>query len=68
MFRELIKDSDGLIITKKETSCKDGLLVDETLPHCHERGDLYKLYDMKPWGEEVNAVWADEKKVTKKSR
>lgn len=57
--RELISNTNGIIVTKRETDCDDGLLVDETLPECYERGDLYNAYGMKAWGPEVNKIWDD---------
>lgn len=56
--REMITaGSNGVIVTKKETDCNDGLLVDDTLPKCHDRTPLYDMYGMKRWGPQVNARW-----------
>ena len=55
--RELIESSDGVIISKKEAACDDGLLVDNTLPKCHDRGSLYAKYNMEPWAPQVDARW-----------
>ena len=58
--RELITSgADGVIITKKETECNDGLLVDKKSTKCYERAELYEMYGMEPWAEEVDAVWGD---------
>ena len=59
-LRELISSSigtDGLIITKKETACNDGLLVDKNLSVCSQRGSLYHAFGVKEWAPEVNKVW-----------
>eukprot|EP00584_Thalassiosira_punctigera_P002088 CAMPEP_0172530568 /NCGR_PEP_ID=MMETSP1067-20121228/4264_1 /TAXON_ID=265564 ORGANISM="Thalassiosira punctigera, Strain Tpunct2005C2" /NCGR_SAMPLE_ID=MMETSP1067 /ASSEMBLY_ACC=CAM_ASM_000444 /LENGTH=447 /DNA_ID=CAMNT_0013314805 /DNA_START=137 /DNA_END=1480 /DNA_ORIENTATION=+ len=61
--REMITTgSNGVIVTKKETACDDGLLVDDTLPECHDRKPLYDKYGMKRWGPEVNARWEKNEK------
>ena len=58
-LRELISSisTDGLIITKKETACNDGLLVDKNLSVCSQRGSLYHAFGVKEWAPEVNKVW-----------
>lgn len=57
--RELVAEgSDRVIVTKKETACNDGLLVDDTLPRCHDRGKLYDMYGMEDWAPQVDARWA----------
>lgn len=59
-LREMIASSiDGTIVTKKETDCDDGFLVDKILPECPQREDLYEAFGMKPWAPEVNKIWGD---------
>jgi len=60
-LRELIGGSDGVIATKKDTGCRDGFLVDDKLPACHDRGELFEQYNMAPWAIEVDARWADSR-------
>mmetsp|Transcript_11570 Transcript_11570/g.20829 ORF Transcript_11570/g.20829 Transcript_11570/m.20829 type:complete len:431 (+) Transcript_11570:121-1413(+) len=59
LAREMIvADSDEIIITTKESSCNDGLLMDEaSLPECYGREDLFDAYGMTPWAVEVDALW-----------
>lgn len=57
--RESLVNSDGLILTKKD-SALDGLLVDNSIQG-YDRGSLYRAYDMKPWAAAVDAVWADKR-------
>ena len=59
--RELLKGSDGVIVTKHERGCNDGFLVDDKLPHCVERSALYKKYKMVHWATGVDERWADPK-------
>ena len=58
----LESSSDGIIVTKKETGCDDGLLVDDNLSECYERDTLYNKYNMNPWGQQVDALWAGSDK------
>ena len=57
--RELISNTNGIIVTKRETGCDDELLVDETLPECYERDELYSAFGLKAWAPEVNKIWGD---------
>lgn len=59
--REAIAVSNGTIITKKESDyCNNTLVLDETVPGCPGRQELYERYSMKRWAEEVDAVWDTE--------
>ena len=62
-LRELLSSisTDSLIITKKEISCNDALLVDTTLSVCPQRGSLYNAFGMKDWAPEVNELWESVK-------
>ena len=54
----ILTSSQGTIITKKEMDyCIDTLVLDDTLPGCPDRGELYERYSMTPWSAEVDAVW-----------
>ncbi|KAL7481931.1 hypothetical protein ACHAW6_007650 [Cyclotella cf. meneghiniana] len=57
--RESLVNSDGLILTKRDRSCNDGLLVDKSI-ECHDRHALYDKYGMKRWAVAVDALWADK--------
>lgn len=57
--RGALANSDGMILTKRETGCDDGLLVDKSIGNCYDREGLYRLYDMKPWAVEVDTLWKD---------
>lgn len=59
--REAILASNGTIITKKESDyCDNTLVLDDTIPGCPGREELYARYSMTPWSEEVDAVWDTE--------
>jgi hypothetical protein len=59
--REAIAVSNGTIITKKESDyCDNTLVLDDTIPGCPGREELYERYSMTPWSEEVDAVWDTE--------
>ncbi|KAL7552280.1 hypothetical protein ACHAWF_015518 [Thalassiosira exigua] len=55
--RVLLEGTGRLVVTKNEASCNDGLLVDDSLPRCYDRGQLYNEYGMQSWAPQVNAVW-----------
>ena len=56
----LVSSADGIIVTKKETGCDDGLLVDFNLSQCYERDKLYEMYQMNPWGPQVDDLWVGD--------
>ena len=59
--RAAIAASNGTIITKKESDyCDNTLVLDDTIPGCPGREELYERYSMTPWSEEVDAVWDTE--------
>jgi mannosyltransferase OCH1-like enzyme len=54
--REALAKSEYLV-TKADRDCFDGLLVDKSIKKCYDREELYDAYKMKPWAEEVDALW-----------
>ena len=38
----------------------DGLLVDFNVPQCYERDKLYEMYQMNPWGPQVDDLWVGD--------
>lgn len=56
-LRKLFRRSGGVIATKKELRCNDGFLVDDSLPKCYERAELYDKYGMKSWAPQIDALW-----------
>ncbi|KAL3797968.1 hypothetical protein HJC23_013206 [Cyclotella cryptica] len=57
--RESLVNSDGLILTKRDKNCNDGLLVDKSI-ECYDRHELYDKYGMKRWAVAVDALWAEK--------
>jgi hypothetical protein len=60
--RDAISASHGTIITKLESDyCNDTLVLDDSIPVCPRREELYDRYGMTPWSEEVNAIWESDR-------